>query len=247
MKEEKKIFNFDSIKEFLEKLDKQLEDELSIFMIGGGAMCLKALKDSTFDIDLIVLSKKEFDILYKALLKLGYDIVDKELFKEAVYKNAVVVLKKGDSRIDIFIKNIVGMLDFSPRMVKRAQLYEKKEKLTADLASNTDILLLKCLSDRVKDIPDIERLLREGTDWQIIFKECDLQKREGVTWIFFVYEQLCRVENALKIKIEGKERVFNKCKEYWNQKPNSFMIDIKDLEKHIPKKYQSEILENLKR
>ena len=239
--EKEKIFSIDSIKGFLNNLDKNLKEKLSIFMIGGGAMCLKNLKDATFDIDLIVMSKKDFNILHKAMLQLGFDVVDQKLFKEAIYKNAIIVFQKGHSRIDIFIKNIVSMMDFSDRMVDRAQPYEEKNNLKVYLASNTDILLLKSLSDREKDFPDIERLIREDIDWKSIVKECDLQNREGVKWIFFVYEQLCRVENDRGIEIEGKRLIFDKCKDHWSQRPTAFMRDIENLEKHIPKQYLKDI------
>lgn len=235
--EKEKIFNVDLIKEFLNNLDRNLKEKLNIYMIGGGAMCLKNLKDATFDIDLIVMSKKDFNILYKSMLKLGFDVVDQKLFKEAIYKNAIIVLQKGHSRIDIFIKNIVSMMDFSERMVERAELYDEKASLKVYLASNTDILLLKSLSDREKDFPDIERLIRGDIDWKSIVRECDLQSREGVKWIFFVFEQLCRVENDRGIEIEGKNLIFDKCKDHWNQRPTDFMRDIENLEKHIPKQY----------
>lgn len=237
----------DSIKSFLDDLNEKLEDKLKIFMIGGGAMCLKNLKDATFDIDLIVMSKKDYWFLHKAILKLGYDVADKELFKEAIYKNAIIVFQKGPSRIDIFVKNIVSMMDFSKHMIKRAQLYQESKNLTVYLASNTDIMLLKSLSDRGKDFPDIERLIREGVDWAAIINECDLQNREGVTWIFFVYEQLCRVENDRGITIEGKAKVFGKCKEYWDQRPGDFMVDIDNLEKHIPDPQRKDVIKSLQK
>jgi len=241
MNQKEKIFNTTSVKAFLDDIDKHLKEKLTMYMIGGGTMCLRSLKDATFDIDLIVLSKKDFKLLHDALKSAGYDVVDQELMKEAVYKNAIVVFQKGPSRIDIFIKNIVGMLDFSEEMIERAEVFEEKDKLKICLASNTDILLLKSLSDRVKDLTDIERLLIENIDWQAIFKECDLQKREGVRWIFFVYEQLCRLENVRNIQVEGKNRVFNKCKDIWKERPNNFMSDIENLEKHIPEQYLKDV------
>ncbi len=236
-----KIFNVESIEKFLNNLDNNLNGKLNLYMIGGGAMCLKNLKDATFDIDLIVMSKKDFNILHKAMLKLGFDVVDQELFKEPIYKNAIIVFQKGPSRIDIFIKNIVSMMDFSDRMINRAEQYMDKTNLKVYLASNTDILLLKSLSDREKDFPDIERLIREDIDWKAIVKECDQQNREGVKWIFFVFEQLCRVENDRGIEIVDKKLIFGKCKEYWSQKPTGFMADIENMEKHIPAQYLKDI------
>jgi hypothetical protein len=235
----KKIFETNAINRFLNKLEP--EKKLKVYMIGGGAMCLKKLKNATFDIDLIVKNKKDFQILKKAITKLDYEIADKELMEEVFYQNAVIVFYKDDSRIDIFIRKIAGMLDFSERMENRSETYQKKGNLEVKLASNTDIFLLKSLSDRPKDIPDVERLLREGINWQAVFEECNEQSREGVRWVFFVYEQLCRVENSLNIDIEGKQKVLKKCLEFWEKKPDDFMIDIKNKDKHIPEEYLEDI------
>ena len=134
------------------------------------------------------------------------------------------------------------MMDFSESMIKRAELYAKKKLLTVYLSSNTDIFLLKSLSDREKDFADIERLLQEEIRLQDIFIECDRQNRKGVKWIFFVYEQLCRVENALHIQIEIKDRVFAKCRQYWGQRPKDFMVDI---DRHVPARYVPDVLKSL--
>ena len=111
------------VEEFLENLSRHIEQDMTIFLIGGCALCLKNLKDATVDMDIVVLSRKDFSILSKGISKMGYAPADKELLKEAVYKNAVVVFEKGAGRIDLFIKSIVGMLDFSDRMVKRAETF----------------------------------------------------------------------------------------------------------------------------
>lgn len=235
--EKDKIFSIDLIKRFLNDLDENLDSKIKLYMIGGGAMCLRGLKDSTFDIDFIVLSKKDFKILCNAMLKLGFDAADQELLREAVYKNAMIVFQRGESRIDVFIKNIVSMMDFSERMQKRAELYDNKNYLKVYLASNTDILLLKSLSDREKDFPDIGRLVIEDIDWEAIAEECGLQSRKGAKWIFFVFEQLCRVEDSMNIEIPDKKLIFSKCIKHWDKRPESFMADIENTEKHIPKKY----------
>ena len=137
------------------------------------------------------------------------------------------------------------MMDFSERMIERAELYAQNGLLSVYLTSNTDIFLLKSLSDREKDFADIERLLQEEIRLKDIFIECDQQNREGVKWIFFVYEQLCRVENALQIQIEIKGKVFAKCRQYWKHRPGDFMIDIDYIDRHIPTSYRPELLQSL--
>ena len=47
--EKEKTFIIDSIKEFLNNLDSNLGGKLSIYMIGGGAMCLKNLNIDFMD------------------------------------------------------------------------------------------------------------------------------------------------------------------------------------------------------
>ncbi|MCH8873700.1 hypothetical protein IH824_13185 [candidate division KSB1 bacterium] len=92
-------------------------------------------------------------------------------------------------------------------------------------------------------------LLDTGINWDIILKECVSQHRKHVKWIFWLYEQLCRIEEAKKITIPEKSRVFKICTDNWSKKPSDFMFDLgeEQIKKNIPKKYQNEILKNSKR
>ena len=40
---------------------------------------------------------------------------------------------------------------------------------------------------------------------------------------------------------EGKQKVFKKCLEYWDKKPDDFMRYIKNKDKHIPEEYREDI------
>ncbi len=221
--------------DFLEYLDKSISKKLTVFLIGGGAMSLKNLKESTIDIDIVVNSRKDFNVLKHGLLKIGFKI-DKEIHEIRAYHNAVMVFLKDSSRIDIFIKTICGMLDFTQAMEERADLFKHFEKLTVKLASNEDILLLKSLSDREKDLPDCRALIETGLKWNIILKECIKQHRKDTKWVFWLYEQLCRVENKYDITIPAKLRVLKVCEKNWKFKPQDFMHDIDNIDKHISDK-----------
>lgn len=244
---EKAIFDKDSIHKFLSELDLKLNKRLIIFMIGGGAMCLKNLKANTFDIDIIVKTQKEFNILKQTLLKLGFKI-DEDVHDTRIYNQAMMVFFKGSSRIDVFVKSICGMLDFTYAMEERASLFKKFKKLTVKLASNEDILFLKSLSDREKDLPDCRNLIETGLKWDIILKECISQHRKDTKWIFWLFEQICRVASKYNITIPAKSKMLKICLDNWDKKPDDWMVDFSDeqIKKHIPKKYQSELLKSLK-
>ena len=146
----------------LRKIDKELAKAITIYLIGGGSMALKELKDSTVDLDFVVISKRNYVALKKAIEKKGYKL-DETAYDPRIYKNAVILFAKGRSKIDIFIKSIVGMLDFTKEMENRAEFLDKSfDKLRIKLASNEDIFLLKSMSGRDKDIIDCRTLLLTG-------------------------------------------------------------------------------------
>lgn len=63
---------FDSsyIRSELEHIGEQLDDPLTVFLIGGGSMAFRGLKDTTKDIDLIVASGDDLGQLQAVLSNL---------------------------------------------------------------------------------------------------------------------------------------------------------------------------------
>ena len=100
------MFKKESIIQLLEKIGSTLSVKVRVYMIGGGALSLKGLKEATKDIDLVLSDRKALYPIKKCFEKIGYKI-DKGLFKEQVYKDAVFVFfDKSDSRIDIIVEMI---------------------------------------------------------------------------------------------------------------------------------------------
>jgi len=62
------------IRSELERIGQQLDNPLTVFLIGGGSMAFRGLKETTKDIDLIV-SGDDLSQLQAVLLEIGYDIV----------------------------------------------------------------------------------------------------------------------------------------------------------------------------
>ena len=81
-----------------------IDKSIIIYMIGGCALSFKGLKPATKDIDIIVTSKPDFDVFNKAMLKLGFkSMSDRE---SDFYATALAVYMKGESRVDVFLKQV---------------------------------------------------------------------------------------------------------------------------------------------
>jgi hypothetical protein len=190
----------------------------------------------------------EFNLLKQSIEKIGYT-TDEALLKEAVYRDALIVFKnKYGSRIDLFVNTICSQLVLSDAMIARSKEYKEYGKVKLMLISNEDMFLFKSLTDRLQDIDDCFVLINTGLDWQIILNECIKQHRRDVKWIFWVFEQLCRIEESKGITIPQKRNVLNICLKYWKNKPDGWMSEFKEkiIEKNIPRTYQKDVLSRIK-
>ena len=139
-------------------------------------MSLKGLKPETIDMDMVLLTEKSYSDIKTALLKLGYEVTSKTQYAETVYKNAFVLFKKGDSKIDIFVMRVCNLFDFSTAMMNRARLFGRYDKLNVRLASDEDIFLFKSITGREKDLDDLAILNGSITEWHLIINEFNNQK-----------------------------------------------------------------------
>lgn len=240
------MFKKEELNGWLVKVGSQVEKPIKIYMIGGGALSFRELKESTKDIDLIVTSKEDFDVLDKAIQKAGFEL--KTDLEEEFYLTALAVyMGEGDSRIDVFLKQVGKMLTITKGMIQRATPYQSYGKLDAYLISSEDIFLFKSMSSREGDIKDSDRLSRKGLNYDAVYDEIIEQSKIGNKWFFWVYESLCRLEEFSGIPLPIKDKVFDLVREHWKDKPSDFMEDIKDLDKHIPdKKLLGEVTSNPK-
>jgi len=228
MERKLKEFMEKDIIELLKEIGNKLGEEVIIFMIGGGNMSLKKIKPITRDIDLVLLTKKEYETLKKVLVGLGYDCRE-ESFVEDFYRTPIIVFFKDDVRIDVFIKDVGNQIELTKEMQERSKEYDKFGNLTVKLVSNEDIFLFKSITDREKDVDDCMTLVNEDLNWEKIKGELHRQEKRAL-WRFWVYEQLCRIRNKYGEIIY--ENFFNYIwglvKEKWDEKPKDFMEDIKD-------------------
>jgi len=113
--------------------------------------------------------------------------------------------------------------------------------LTVALVSNEDIFLFKSMTPRPEDIKDCELLIGAGLEWNTIFDEIAEQSKAKDKWFFWTFEKVCIIENESKISIPIKARLLELVKKHWKHRPADFMSGVKDLEKHLPIKYQKDI------
>lgn len=242
------MYDKNGVTTLLEKLGSLLKPKVTVYLIGGGNMGIKGLKAVTKDVDFVVMSRKDLNALKPSLEQLGLRI-DEQLFKDAFYQDAVLVFQDASgSRLDFFVKSVSNQLALSEAMRKRSKEHAAFGNLKVMLVSNEDLFLLKSMTDRPQDVDDCLALLETGLDWSVILQECVAQHRQDAKWVFWLYEQLCRIEEAKNLVIPEKSEVFSICAENWGKRPEDFMwgFSKEQVRKHIPVKYQDEVLEGLK-
>ena len=185
--------------EFLRKVGKVLEGKSSALLIGGGAMVHRGYKHATGDIDLIALNEESLNELIKALQKVGYKIIA---------KNEMITLENIGPRIDLYLKGINGKFVVTESVLARAEKM-KMGNLTLYIASDTDLLITKMLTERLRDYEDVKLLIRRGRiSWRDLVEELEEQdKIIGYPVSFQALIILEHVEKELKIKIRYKRRL----------------------------------------
>lgn len=223
------MFKPDELEAMLARVGEALPTELRLYLIGGCAMSFRGLKDKTKDVDAVLLDRSGLKLLGSVLKRLNFT-QDTDL--DDFYLSAVMVFKHGDSRIDLFVRDVCKQLVFTDRMVKRAKLYKNFGKLFVYLASNEDIFLFKAITDREKDIDDCLSLLTIGVDSRIIVDEMEKQTRTH--WCFFVYEKLCLIADHTGLIPSFKEEVKQICLKKMKDVPGDFLREVKNQKKHWP-------------
>ena len=168
-------FDSEYIKSELKRVGRQLETELTVYLIGGGAMSFRGLKETTKDIDLIVTGGDDLRVLQAVLLNNGYEIV-KEPGEEYDDLGAQRILENDDAcRIDIFNQQVIDKLVLSEGMRQRSEAYLNAGGLSVALVSAEDIFLFKSVAGRTDDIEDMFALVQTELDFDVIEDELEQQ------------------------------------------------------------------------
>ena len=228
------MFTKEELNEWLNKVGSKVNEPVSVYMIGGCALSFRGLKEKTKDVDMIVNSKEDFTILDKAISNAGFK--RKTDLEDEFYLTALAVYTKGDeSRIDLFLKQVGKMLWLSEAMIKRAEFFRNYGKLRIYLIYLEDIFLFKSMASRPGDIIDCDRIFRRGINYDIVYSEI-LNQSKDKKWFFWLYENIYKLEDYSKLPFPIKHKIFVLVKKHWKERPDDFMEDIPNLEKHVKDK-----------
>lgn len=168
-------FDSEYIRSELERIGDHLETPLTIYLIGGGSMAFRDLKETTKDIDLVVTDGDALRQLQAVLLESGYDVVE-EPGEEYDDLGAQRILENDDGcRIDVFNQQVVDKLVLSEGMRQRSVTHLVTGELTVELVSAEDIFLFKTVAGRTDDIDDMFSLVQTALDFDVVEAELERQ------------------------------------------------------------------------
>jgi DNA-binding HxlR family transcriptional regulator len=179
----------ESLRQGLDELGDHLETAVDGYLLGGGNLIQRGLKDSTKDVDLVVEDRETFGAIVTALRALGYEERG-EL--EAAYDKldpSIVLEKEGFPRWDVFVETVAGQLQLTDAMIERCDRSLEYGNLTVHLLSLTDIFVFKSITEREGDLEDVALIARQADlDWESILEEIETQ--EDITGRFFSFAVL---------------------------------------------------------
>lgn len=208
--------------EMLIAIGNILSKRLQVYAIGGTAMMLRGIKNSTLDIDLVFNNKTDREEFMNALRKLGAKESDVTLVY-GLKNNTPLMLEFNNCRFDMFMNKIITST-FSDAMKERAKHTHEFGNLIIKVADLNDILIMKSATSREKDIDDIVAISNKNhIDWEIIVDEAKEQVRLGnETAILGLGEKLEKLTNQKLIMVPKeildalwklfKEQIKNKSK-----------------------------------
>jgi predicted transcriptional regulator/DNA-binding transcriptional ArsR family regulator len=179
----------ESLQRGLEQLSETLETAVDAYLLGGGNLILRELKDSTKDLDIVVDDRDSFMALGEALRETGYE--ERTDLEEAYEKlePAVVFEKDGSPRYDIFVEVVAGKLQLTEEMKRRVDQVIEYGNLRLHLLSLTDIFLFKSITEREGDLEDIALITRQASvDWNQLLDE--VKRQDEVTGQYFSFAVL---------------------------------------------------------
>src|SRR4030066_1270227 len=127
----RRSFNKNYLQQEFGKLTSEINQPITMFLIGGGAMAFYGLKDATKNIDIILDNQEKLKTLTTALKSLDYKNPDSVVITRAYDKmRASEIMENADGfRWDIFVKKVCNALTFSAEMKTRQQEEWPKQNL----------------------------------------------------------------------------------------------------------------------
>jgi len=163
-------FGSSAIRRQFSELASLINNDLTVYLIGGGALTLEELKNGTKDIDLIVREQFELKQLWHVLRSAGYE-PQEELVAEYDELEAAFILEKEGRRFDVFHKQVAGVISLSESMIARSRHLFEEDGLSVEMVSLNDIFLFKAVANRDDDVDDMITIAEGGINEGVIIEE----------------------------------------------------------------------------
>jgi len=165
-----------------ERISKNLKKEVTVYHIGGNAMCWHGLKDTTKDADLVLTSESEANSLKHALSNSGFLEVEVVSLPGYEHMNQYAVFDEiaetplnqefaPGLRIELFLNQICGGFEFSRGMRSRCRKTKDRGLLKEYFCSAEDIFLFKSITGRERDLTDMQIIAKPGLEWDTLADE----------------------------------------------------------------------------
>lgn len=163
-------FGSSAIRRQFGELAGLIEDELTVYLIGGGALTLEDLKNATKDIDLIVRKESELRQLWSVLRSAGYE-PQEDLAEAYDELETAFILERDRRRFDVFHEQVAGVIYPSDSMISRSRHLFDEDGLSVRMVSLNDIFLFKAVANRQDDVDDMIRIAQGGIDDDVLVEE----------------------------------------------------------------------------
>ena len=163
-------FGSSAIRRQFSELAGLIEDGLTVYLIGGGALTLEDLKNATKDIDLVVRKESELRQLWNVLRSAGYE-PQEDLAEAYDELETAFILEKDRRRFDVFHEQVAGVIYLSDSMISRSRHLFDEDGLSVWMVSLNDIFLFKAVANRQDDVDDMIRIAQGGIDDDVIVEE----------------------------------------------------------------------------
>jgi hypothetical protein len=178
-----------------------------VYAIGGTAMMFLGFKEATFAIALDFEKEEDRTVFKEAVKYIGYHELDSiEIY--GAKRNQPLMLRLDDERFDLFLVNVIDFI-FSKQMMKRAEkTHQFNNNLILKVANPHDIILMKCATDRMKDIDDARNIIKEiDIDFKVIIEEARNQIELGRQSAAFELGEF--LENLKKTGVKIPQKVLD--------------------------------------
>ena len=146
------------------------------------------MKEATKDIDVVVRSRNDMNLIRLALTRMGYSIpAIRGPYKQ---RQASLIMENQDKfRWDIFVDIVCGGLRLSDAMIDRSVNLFSMDKVSIYMISLEDIFIFKSVTSRERDREDMYQLFLQGLDFTVIRDEIIWQNElnRNAAWLAFFF------------------------------------------------------------